>query len=279
MDIITSPGGMSAWSDLRRRTGATIGLVPTMGYLHAGHSSLMRFLRPRVDYLVVSIYVNPLQFAPHEDLETYPTDTANDLACCRDEGVDCVFMPENLYPTGFATTVTVSGLADHLCGQRRPTHFQGVATVVARLFGLTRCDQAVFGEKDYQQLVILRRMVRDLGMPVKIMGAPLVRETDGLALSSRNSYLTPLDRLRSTSLHRAMSAMATAAREGTKSVGDLQALGRTRIDCDQLDYLEVVDSATLQPLQEVSERARIMISAFYGKTRLIDNMSLETPWT
>lgn len=273
---ITDPDVVQRWAGGCHAEGHTIGLVPTMGFLHAGHASLMARLRPQVDQLVVSIYVNPLQFGPGEDLDRYPRDPEGDAAVCAEQGVDVVFMPTDLYPDGFSTSVSVHGLTEGLCAASRPGHFEGVATVCARLFGLTRCDQAVFGEKDYQQLAVLRRMVRDLALPVEIVGAPLVRDDDGVALSSRNKYLSPEDRLRARSLHRALYTMRDAAGPGA-SVADLVRLGRDTLDVDALDYLEVVDAASLQPLTELSGPARALVAATVASTRLIDNVALGEP--
>lgn len=273
VERIETPSAMTAWADAQRRAGR-IGLVPTMGFLHAGHTSLMDALRPRCDHLVASIFVNPLQFGAHEDLSTYPCDLARDLALCEAHGVDAVFAPaEAMYPDGFCTQVTVSGLTDGLCGASRPTHFAGVTTVVARLFGLTRCDVAIFGEKDWQQLQVLRRMVRDLGMAVEVLGGPIVREPDGLALSSRNTYLSGDERRRAVSLSRALAAMAQARQAGETDVAVLKEAGLAVLDVDRVDYLEVVDEA-LQPLDHVTGEARALVAAFFGRTRLIDNHAI-----
>jgi pantoate--beta-alanine ligase len=251
-----------------------------MGYLHDGHRSLMRRLRGQVDHLVVSIYVNPLQFGPNEDLDTYPRDIEGDLDKCRAEGVDCVFMPPDLYPDGFCTTVSVAGLTDGLCGASRPAHFDGVTTVVTRLFGVVACDVACFGEKDFQQLMVIRRMVRDLALPVRIVPGPLMRDDDGLALSSRNRYLSADQRQRGLSLHRALFAMRRASSTDATA---LLALGRDRLELgpdDRLDYLELVDAESLQPVERVDRPARALVAAFVGNTRLIDNVAIgpELSW-
>jgi len=279
MHKIVDAGEMTSWAEAEKAKGHVVGFVPTMGFLHRGHASLMALLRPKVDKLVVSIYVNPLQFGPNEDLDTYPRDPEGDWAVCETEGVDCVFMPEDLYPDGFQTSVSVHGLADGLCGATRPGHFEGVTTVVARLFGVTRCDVAVFGEKDYQQLAILRRMTRDLALPVDIIGGPLVRDSDGLALSSRNKYLGAPDRERALSLHRALFSMARAYEAGTEDTERLLEIGRQALSVDGLDYLQIVDAMTLQPVSRVSRPSRAMVAAFVGRTRLIDNLHVGPPWT
>lgn len=277
MDLIRTPDAMIAWSDAHRRAGRRIGLVPTMGFLHDGHTSLMDLLRPRCDALVVSLFVNPLQFGANEDLSRYPRDEEGDLAKCRAHGVDAVFLPTpaTMYPEGFATRVHVSRLTEHLCGASRPVHFEGVTTVCARLFGLTRCDTAIFGEKDYQQLTVLRKMVSDLALPVEIVPGPLVRDEDGLALSSRNKYLSPAERVRALSLHRALFAVREAVRAGECEAPTLTALGRSLLDTDGVDYLEIVDADELTPLTVVDRPARAVLAAFVGKTRLLDNVALD----
>lgn len=267
---------MSAWAASRP---GRIGFVPTMGFLHRGHASLMALLRPRCDRLVVSVYVNPLQFGPNEDLDRYPRDLEGDTRVCEGEGVDAVFAPPDLYPDGFSTSVVVHSLTERLCGASRPGHFEGVATVCARLFGLTRADLAAFGEKDFQQLMVVRRMVRDLALPVRIVPGPLVRDPDGVALSSRNKFLTPELRSRATSLNRALCAVRDAA---SADAAQRLAVGRTLLDCDRLDYLELVDAETLDPIPQVGDRpARAVVAAFYGSTRLIDNVAVgpDLAWT
>jgi len=284
MELIETPDAMVAWAEGHRGRGDRVGLVPTMGYLHRGHLSLMEVLRPRVDRLVVSIFVNPLQFGPNEDLAVYPRDPEGDAEKCRSVGVDCIFQPRSMgemYPEGFQTSVTVNELTRGLCGARRPGHFEGVCTVVARLFGLTRCHEACFGEKDYQQLTVIRRMVEDLALPVTIVPGALVRDADGLALSSRNAYLSAEERGRGLSLHRALFAMAGSAAAGEAEVPALLDLGRALLEVDRLDYLEVVDARSLQPVEVVDRPARALVAAFLGRTRLIDNVAVgpELVWT
>ncbi|MFT7518217.1 MAG: pantoate--beta-alanine ligase [Kiritimatiellia bacterium] len=274
MQTITQPAQMTAWSMGKRANGRRIGFVPTMGYLHEGHLSLMRLLRPHVDELIVSIYVNPLQFAPGEDFASYPRDLPGDEAKCKAEGVDLIFMPTDLYPPSFATRVSVSDLDRALCSVSRPTFFTGVATVVARLFGVTRCHVAAFGEKDYQQLTIIRRVVSDLALPVEIVPGPIVRENDGLAMSSRNVYLSDADRTRALTLNRALTSMQSDANEGVRDVSQLVARAKDRVDCDRIDYIQVVDTSDLTVLTEVDRPARVAIAAMYDNTRLIDNMAL-----
>jgi pantoate--beta-alanine ligase len=262
---------MTAWSAAQ---SGKVGFVPTMGFLHRGHVSLMELLRPAVDHLVVSIYVNPLQFGENEDLDAYPRDLERDLELCRAAGVDAVFTPADLYPDGFRTSVSVHGLTDGLCGAARPTHFEGVTTVVARLFGVVRCQVAAFGEKDYQQLQVIRRMVEDLALPVEVVGGPLIRDEDGLALSSRNTYLSPAERARGLSLSRALFAMQAAVAAGERDVATLTAAARAGLAVDRVDYLEVVDASDLSPLTVVDRPARALVAGHVGRTRLIDNLAL-----
>ncbi len=254
-----------------RHAGMRIGFVPTMGFLHEGHLSLMRIARKACDHLVVSIYVNPLQFGPGEDLDRYPSDPGGDAAKCAAEGVDTLFIPPNLYDPDHSTHVRVSTLTDGLCGADRPGHFDGVTTVVARLFGLVQPTTAVFGEKDYQQLAVIRRMVRDLCMPIDIVGGRLIRDTDGLALSSRNKYLSDSARARALTLHRALFAMRDSA---APQAADRLALGRSILDTDGTDYLAIVDPDSLQPIERIEGPARALVAARIGNTRLIDNIGI-----
>jgi pantoate--beta-alanine ligase len=274
MQTAADPGVVNASSERVRARGGVIGFVPTMGFLHEGHRSLMRMLRPRVDHLVVSVYVNPLQFAPNEDFAAYPRDPDGDAAACAAEGVDLVFAPTELYPPGFVTRVSVPALDRGLCSVARPTHFTGVATVVHRLFRVVRPHVAAFGQKDYQQLAVIRAMVRDLDLGIEVLGGPIVREPDGLAMSSRNAYLSPSDRARAASLSRALSAIQAAHRAGQVEVAALVAIGRAALDVDAVDYLEIVDPVTLEPLTDARGPARAAIAAVVGRTRLLDNAPL-----
>jgi pantoate--beta-alanine ligase len=279
MNVLTSPEAMTAWAS--ERHGDRIGLVPTMGFLHDGHVSLMKRLRLEVDHLVVSIYVNPLQFGEGEDLDVYPRDLPGDLKRCKDAGVDAVFAPEELYPPGFQTSVSVHDLSQGLCGERRPGHFEGVCTVVARLFGLTRCTTAIFGEKDYQQLTVLRRMTRDLALPVRIVPGELIRDIDGVALSSRNKYLSDPQRLQARTLHHALYAMRDAFQDGVTGVDELVAVGAKVLNVDSMDYLTIADADSLAPLTTVDRPARALVAGHVGNTRLIDNIAIgpDFPWT
>lgn len=262
--------------------GKSVGLVPTMGYLHEGHLTLMRKARSENDVVFASVFVNPTQFGPNEDLDRYPRDPEGDAKRCESAGVDFLWMPASpseVYPEGYATTVHVKGLTDGLCGASRPGHFDGVTSVVSKLLNSTRADRAYFGEKDFQQLAVIRRMVLDLDMNVEIIGVPTVRDTDGLALSSRNKYLSADDRqngLRlSESLERARQAWAKGERDGAT----LEALIRQTIETgtpNEIDYVEVVDANTLRPLREVPSNTPVAILAVrVGSTRLIDNARLD----
>lgn len=275
MRIVTDPSAVQAEHLARRARGETIGFVPTMGFLHRGHTSLMRLARPRCDHLVVSIFVNPLQFGPGEDLDRYPRDPDGDARLCEQAGVDLLFMPPRLYDEDHATTVSVRGLTAGLCGAARPGHFDGVTTVVARLLGLVQPTLAVLGEKDFQQLAVVRRMVRDLALPVEILGGPLVRDEDGVALSSRNAYLDPEARRRARSLSATLHRLAERVADGQRDLPALLALGRAGLDVDRVDYLEIVDPQTLAPLTALDRPARALVAAFIGGTRLIDNIALE----
>lgn len=280
MRIITDPTQMMDEARALRAAGRRIGFVPTMGFLHVGHTSLMRQARPLCDTLVVSIYVNPLQFAPHEDLDRYPRDPEGDLEKCQGAGVDLVFMPPALYAPDHSTRVRVSGLGEGLESDSRPHFFEGVATVVARLFGLVKPAVAVFGEKDYQQLRVIQQMVADLALDIDVIGGPLVRDDDGVALSSRNAYLSPRDREMARSLHRALFAIRDAIAAGERDLERLLALGRGLLEVDRLDYLEIRDGASLRPLSAIPDpqpgalRPRALVAAVVGRTRLIDNTGL-----
>ena len=271
MRRIDHPDAMQAAARTLQRDGVRVGFVPTMGFLHEGHLSLMRLAREHCDHVVVSIYVNPLQFGPNEDLEQYPRDLEGDAAQCESVGVNTLFVPTTLYDANHSTRVCVDALTQNLCGTARPGHFDGVTTVVARLFGIVQPNVAVFGEKDFQQLAVIRRMVRDLCMPIEIMGGPLVRDEDGLALSSRNKYLDASARARALSLHRALHAIRDAA---TPSVAERLQLGRDILDADEVDYLAIVNPDSLQPLAVVDGPARALVAARIGTTRLIDNLGL-----
>lgn len=275
MRIYTDPHALQAEALTRRARGERVGFVPTMGFLHAGHRSLMELARPRCDWLVVSIFVNPLQFGPSEDLSRYPRDPEGDAALCAAAGVDALLLPPTLYDADHSTTVEVGGPSEGLCGASRPGHFAGVATVVARLFGLVQPSFAVFGEKDYQQLAVIRRLTRDLALPVEIVGGPLVRDTDGVALSSRNAYLSPDERQRARTLSAGLFALQAAAAAGERRAEVLLSTAAARFAVDRLDYLELRAADTLAPLATLDRPARALVAAFVGRTRLLDNVPVE----
>jgi len=278
--LIRTVRELQRWADETRAEGRRIGLVPTMGALHEGHLSLVRVAHSRADRIVLSIFVNPTQFGPNEDFQHYPRDIADDLSKLRSAGVDVVFAPDvkEMYPEGDATWVEVERLSDGMCGRHRPGHFRGVATVVARLFNAARPHVAVFGEKDYQQLVVIRRMARDLLFDIEITAGPTVREPDGLAISSRNAYLMPEERQQARSLNAALHEVRQLVRSGELDVGRLVAAARCRIEKEplaEIDYIEVRDAETLEPLGRLDRRAVMGLAVRVGGTRLIDNTTLE----
>ena len=237
---------------------------------------MLDLARSRCDVLVASIYVNPLQFGPEEDLDTYPRDLLGDTRKCTDHGVDVLFMPETLYVPDHSTRVSVVGLTDRLCGSDRPGHFEGVTTVVCRLFGLVQPHLAVFGEKDFQQLAVIRRMVKDLALTVEVVGGPLIRDDDGVALSSRNAHLSTDGRRQARSLHQALFAMREAVLDGERSADTVKALGRGALEVDELDYLDIVEPTNLASVDRLNGPAHALVAARVGSTRLIDNLSLIT---
>ncbi len=267
-------GQVMAW----RRAGETVGLVPTMGALHAGHLALVARARAECDRVVATLFVNPKQFNDAADLDSYPVDEADDAARFAEAGVDLLFAPavSEMYPDGFATAVSVAGLTDCLCGATRPGHFDGVATVVAKLFNQAPADRAYFGEKDYQQLLVVRRMARDLDLPIHIVTVPTVREADGLALSSRNRGLTSDQRRVAARLYATLAALAATLADGRLAAPELTR-GRddlARAGFDRVDYLDLRDGATLAALDRAAPGARLFAAAELGDIRLIDNISL-----
>lgn len=273
---------LRATLDARRAAGASVGFVPTMGYLHAGHTSLMDAARAETDVVVTSIFVNPLQFAAHEDLDSYPRDLARDTALAEAHGVDLLFVPSvtEMYPEPVATTVSVAGVSQGYEGASRPTHFDGVATVVAKLFNIVGPCRAYFGEKDFQQLAVVRRMVADLSAPVTVVGCPTVREDDGLAMSSRNAYLTDAERAAAPVLYRALRAGAAAVEAGERDP-DAVVTAMTEVVATEplaeLDYAAVVDAATLEVPRPLRGELRLLIAARFGKARLLDNLGVRAP--
>ena len=277
MKIIRTARSMAEWSERLRREGVIIGFVPTMGALHEGHRSLIRTTRLRCDALVVSIFVNPAQFGPTEDLSTYPRPTARDRALCREEGTDVCFEPtaQGMYPEGFQTTVTVPALARRWEGETRPHHFAGVATVVTKLFGMVRPHLALFGQKDYQQAALVRQLADDLNLGVAIQVRPTVRERDGLAMSSRNIYLSPDERRIAPLLSQALRAGQQMIEGG---MSDVAAIGRImqqtieQAPTIHVEYLAVCDQDSLEPLSVVADRAVLLGAVRIGSIRLIDNL-------
>jgi pantoate--beta-alanine ligase len=262
-----------------RRAGQRLGFVPTMGALHEGHLSLVRAARASCDVVAASIFVNPTQFGPNEDLAKYPRSFERDREMLEREGVELLFAPsvEEMYPAGAVTWVTVEGLSGKLDGRSRPGHFRGVTTVVAKLIHIVEPDAAFFGQKDAAQLAIIRRMVRDLNLPVEIVVCPIVREPDGLAMSSRNAYLDPEQRKQAWLLHRALMRVQALADAGERDAARLVAAGREVLAGEswvRLDYFEIVDPETLDSVADVSGGALVAVAAFVGGTRLIDNVIL-----
>ncbi len=261
------------------RKGKRLGLVPTMGALHEGHLSLIRAARAQCDLVAASIFVNPTQFGPNEDFAQYPRSFERDCELLKKEGVDLLFAPsvEEMYPPGAITHVTVEGMSDKLCGRSRPGHFRGVTTVVAKLFNIVEPEVAFFGQKDAAQFAILRRMVRDLDFPIELIACPIVREPDGLALSSRNAYLDPQQRKSALVLHRSLMEVRRLFDQGERNAARLIATGRNTFASEprlRLDYFEIVDPETLDAMAEVRAPALVAVAAFVGTTRLIDNLVL-----
>lgn len=280
MNVIAAPTDMQALALAWRAAGRRIGVVPTMGCLHAGHVSLIRRARALADRVVVTLFVNPTQFGPTEDFQAYPRTFDADRRLCEDEGVDVLFAPEAavMYAPTHSVWVDEARLSRHLCGASRPGHFRGVCTVVAKLFLLTQPHVAVFGEKDAQQLRILRRMVRDLNFPVEIVAAPTVREADGLAVSSRNLRLTAEERAQAIGLRRALDEAERRLAEGERSAAALKAAMREVLErvapLARVDYIEIVDDESLEPVEHVERPALAAVAAWLGTTRLIDNTTL-----
>jgi pantoate--beta-alanine ligase len=278
--LVTDVPSLRAAVAEARRAGRSVGLVPTMGALHAGHAALMTAARGECGLVVVSIFVNPTQFGPNEDLDRYPRTPEQDLALCGREGVDLIFAPAvgTMYPPGFCTYVETTGLQDVLCGASRPGHFRGVCTVVLKLFNQAQPDRAYFGQKDAQQVRVLQQMVRDLDVPVEIRVVPIVREPDGLALSSRNRYLDPEQRRHATALYQALQEAQARVAAGERDGRALQRLLEERIRATPgaaLDYAAVVDAGTLRPAERLQGRVLLALAVKFDGTRLIDNALVE----
>lgn len=278
MQIVSSIEELRSIIKWWRGEGHSIGLVPTMGYLHEGHKSLIVKAVSENDRVVVSDFVNPTQFGPNEDLSSYPRDLNRDAALCEEAGADVVFHPEpeEMYDKGSCTFVDMDSLTKGLCGKTRPTHFRGVCTVVSKLFHIVTPDRAYFGQKDAQQLAVVRRMVRDLNFGISIVGCPIVREEDGLAMSSRNTYLSPKEREAALVLHKSLEIAEGMAKSGEQDAGKLISAIVKSIKSEPLariDYVELVDAETLEPVKTVKAPILAAIAVYIGKTRLIDNFS------
>ena len=275
MLVFRDPQKLQRWALKQREAGVRVGLVPTMGYLHEGHLSLIAAAKKYADAVVVSVFVNPIQFGPNEDFEKYPREEKADLAKCRAAGAAAVFLPtpQTMYAPDASVHVTEEVLANRLCGLRRPGHFRGVCTVVAKLFNLAQPNVAVFGQKDFQQACVIRRMVRDLNFPIRIVVAPIVREPDGLARSSRNTYLSETERQQAVGLSRSLHLAKRLFREGQTSAKRIVARMVKSLEADglQVDYVEIVDAETLDPVKTVQKGNAVLLAVYDGKTRLIDN--------
>ncbi|MCS6949694.1 MAG: pantoate--beta-alanine ligase [bacterium] len=279
MQVAKTVREVRAWTKLAREDGKTIGFVPTMGYFHEGHLSLMRRAKAECDLCVVSLFVNPTQFGPTEDYQRYPRDFARDAAMAESVGVDLLFAPEveEMYPNGYQTYVEVTEVTRRLEGAARPGHFRGVATVCAKLFNIVQADRAYFGKKDYQQLKVIQRMVRDLNLPVEIVPCETVREPDGLAMSSRNVYLQPAERQAATVLYRALCAGRDAILAGERDAATVQRVIEQVIATEPLvqpEYVDVADAETLEPLTVLQGEVLLSLAARVGIARLIDNITV-----
>ncbi len=282
MQVAKTVREVRAWTKLARAEGKTIGFVPTMGYLHEGHLSLMRRAKAECDLCVVSLFVNPTQFGPSEDFQRYPRDFARDAALAESVGVDLLFAPEveEMYPEGYQTYVEVTEVTHRLEGAARPGHFRGVATVCTKLFHIVQADRAYFGKKDYQQLKVIQRMVSDLNIPIEIVPCETVREPDGLAMSSRNVYLNPDEREAATVLYRALCAGRDAILAGERDAKKVQTLVEQVIATEPLvktEYVDVADAETLEPLTDLRDEVLISLAARVGVARLIDNITVTVP--
>ena len=280
MRIVESIKDVRATVKEWKAKGLKVGFVPTMGYLHEGHESLIRKASEENDRVVVSIFVNPIQFGPKEDLSTYPRDLERDSKVCESAGAEIIFHPENeeMYFKDFSTFVDMNGLTDGLCGKSRPTHFRGVCTVVTKLFNIVAPDRAYFGEKDAQQLAVIKRMVRDLNIDIEIIGCPIVREKDGLAKSSRNTYLSVEERNAATILNKSLTLAKEKIQAGERDSEVIIKLIQEVINSEKLariDYIEVVDSLSMEKVERIEKSVLVAIAVFIGKTRLIDNFTYE----
>ena len=276
MQIVATVEEVRAQVRAWRQEGLSVGLVPTMGYLHEGHKSLIDKAVEQNDRVVVSVFVNPIQFGPGEDLATYPRDLDRDAALCENAGANLIFHPEpeNMYFDDFCTYINMDGLTKGLCGKTRPTHFRGVCTVVGKLFNIVQPDRAYFGQKDAQQLAVIRRMVRDLNFNLEIVGCPIIREEDGLAKSSRNTYLSPEERKAAVILHKGLTRGEELVNQGEKNANVVKAAIREVIESEPLakiDYVEIVDFDNMQEIETLERPFLAAVAVYIGKTRLIDN--------
>lgn len=280
MDILKTKADMQAWSAAQKKQGKTISFVPTMGYLHKGHVSLLEIGKPLSDELVLSIFVNPTQFGPNEDLDAYPSNIQNDLRLAEQAGVTAVFLPDKneMYGPDYQTHVSLDHLPQYLCGRSRPVHFGGVATVVTKLFNIVMPDVAVFGKKDFQQLAVIRQMVEDLDFNIRIIGGEIIREEDGLAMSSRNAYLTPEQRASAVCLSQAIRLLKQRVAQGVRSIPELVGEAEAFIhsfDHTRVDYIELCDPRTLKSVEIVQTQTLVAMAVQVGKSRLIDNALIE----
>ncbi len=276
MEIIETVEGMQAKAEGLRLSGKTLALVPTMGFLHEGHLELMRVGKKHADVVIISIFINPTQFGPNEDFAQYPRDTEGDLAKAEGVGVDIVYFPDvaEMYPEGYQTTVSVSKVTQHLCGLSRPGHFDGVTTVVAKLFNATKPHLAIFGQKDYQQLTAISRMVQDLNMDIQIVGVPTLRESDGLAMSSRNNYLNPEERKSAVCLKKSMDLADELFRQGQRDAAKIREAIETLIQSHpftDIDYINLCHPLSLEDIDTLEGETLLALAVKVGKTRLIDN--------
>jgi pantoate--beta-alanine ligase len=278
--IIRSVRQMQRTAEQLRSKGR-IGFVPTMGALHDGHLELIRRAKRLADFVVVSIFVNPIQFGPNEDFRSYPRDSARDRRLLEELGVDVIFYPEvrDMYPSGFTTYVEVEGLTRELCGRSRPGHFRGVTTVVAKLFNIVKPHIAVFGQKDAQQVLVIKRMVRDLNFDLKVVVVPTVREPDGLAMSSRNVYLTPAQRRQAPVLYQSLQLAARLIRSGVTDARRVRQAMRRLVSSQpdaRIDYIQIVDTKKLEPVQKIQGEVLIALAVYFGRARLIDNIIIRS---
>lgn len=279
MEIIKTVKKMKEFSEEQRKKGKIIGFVPTMGYLHEGHLSLMKIAKKECDLVIVSIYVNPTQFGPNEDLSRYPRDFERDKKLCEDVGVDVIFYPSDkeMYPEGYLTFVKVEKISEKLCGVTRPIFFRGVATIVLKLFNIVKPHKTYFGLKDYQQFIIIKKMVDDLNLDVEMIGCPIIREKDGLAMSSRNVYLNQEERKQATVLSQSLHNAKKLFFDGETDAEKLKKIIKYMINetSGRIDYVEIFSPNSLEPIKKISKGDVIALAVFFGKTRLIDNVILE----